>query len=73
MNANVWEWTSSIYLSYEYDATDGREDINDTDSDRVMRGGFEYFSLASYSAWSRNYSDPNFRYHLIGFRCTRDF
>jgi serine/threonine-protein kinase len=35
---NVWEWTSSLFDYYPYDATDGREDSDALD-DRIARGG----------------------------------
>ena len=41
MSGNVWEWSSSVFGSYPYDANDGREDINSTD-DRALRGGTWY-------------------------------
>jgi formylglycine-generating enzyme required for sulfatase activity len=38
MAGNVWEWTSSKYQDYPYDADDGREDLED-DAVRTLRGG----------------------------------
>ena len=39
MHGNVWEWTSSTKRDYPYKANDGREDLSDTASCRVVRGG----------------------------------
>lgn len=39
MAGNVAEWTSSHDMDYPYDATDGREDLTQINSDRIIRGG----------------------------------
>ncbi len=38
MSGNVWEWTSSLFDLYPYNATDGREDPKSL-SERIARGG----------------------------------
>lgn len=48
MVGNVWEWTSSLYRNYAYQADDGREDISSFGF-RVVRGG----SFLSYQGIAR--------------------
>ncbi|MBN1313113.1 MAG: formylglycine-generating enzyme family protein [Anaerolineae bacterium] len=38
VSGNAWEWVSSIFKDYPYDAADGREDSNAA-GDHVLRGG----------------------------------
>jgi formylglycine-generating enzyme required for sulfatase activity len=69
---NVWEWVSSVYAPYPYDAGDGREDPGSPLA-RVLRGG----SYAS-PTWrhlrcaARSRSAPGRRSPHIGFRIARD-
>ena len=72
MAGNVWEWVSSVYAPYPYDAGDGREDPG-APLARVLRGG----SYAS-PTWrhlrcaARSRSAPGRRSPHIGFRIARD-
>ncbi len=69
MSGNVWEWVSSLYQPYPYDAADGREDLTASGS-RTLRG----------SSWSNNvtYVRSAYRYRFVptltnnylGFRCS---
>jgi formylglycine-generating enzyme required for sulfatase activity len=69
---NVWEWVSSIYRPYPYDASDGREDASDQTSIRVWRGG-SYSSYAEFlNPTARRNGDPSWEYNN-GFRCARDW
>ena len=53
MQGNVWEWCSSLYLPYPYDASDGRESLT-APGLRVLRGGG--------FADTAEYLDPSFRH-----------
>lgn len=70
MSGNVWEWVSSQYRSYPYDAADGREDMESGDQ-RVARGGSANANREMVRAVTRTRADPLLGYRFIGFRCAR--
>jgi len=73
MAGNGWEWVSSAYWPYPYDAADGREDLT-RDEVRGTRGGGHDSSAAELTTThrgrqvSRHYRSGH---HNIGFRCAR--
>ncbi len=68
MAGNVWEWTSSLYKDYPYNANDGREDVSSS-GNRVRRGG-SFFNTENYArAASRDISTPDSTKYYLGFRC----
>jgi formylglycine-generating enzyme required for sulfatase activity len=71
MAGNVWEWVSSLYQSYPYSPTDGREDLSASGS-RVLRGGSWNYSDGSARSANRSGGDPTYAsLNYIGFRCSR--
>ena len=68
MHGNVWEWCSSKYESYPYNADDGREDINDAGSARVLRGGSWDIDVTHCRSANRYVGRPSNRYGRVGFR-----
>lgn len=67
MAGNVWEWTSSQYRYYPYDADDGREDT-ESDARRTLRGGsWGNFGLDVRCA-ARDGGFPVGSYGYSGFR-----
>src|SRR5690606_7838326 len=76
MSGNVWEWTSSMYEAYPYDAGDGRESADETTADqsRVLRGGaWSVDDPDNLRTSSRSASLPVNADSSTGFRCVRDF
>ena len=67
MIGNVWEWTSSLYKPYPYNANDGRESDSSRDA-RVLRGGSfsndDYYVRCAF----RNYHGITAHSDYIGFR-----
>ncbi len=76
MAGSLFEWTSSLYKPYPYQADDGREVSFDVDSTgyRVFRGSpwyhsYQEFDNISATARFEGFTDYGYWYH--GFRCAR--
>ena len=70
---NAWEWVSSAYAPYPYNASDGREDLKPGPV-RGTRGGGHDSRMAEGTTTQRGRDlSRNFRsgHHNIGFRCAR--
>jgi len=70
MAGNVWEWVSSLYKPYPYNANDGREDMNSSDA-RVLRGGSWFSNDGSLRTTNRFSNEPTQTINVFGFRCAR--
>jgi len=70
MAGNVWEWVSSLYMSYPYRANDGREDLTEGIA-HIIRGGSWNNGGAYIRSANRSYTNPYVSSELIGFRCSR--
>jgi formylglycine-generating enzyme required for sulfatase activity len=74
MSGNVEEWVSSLYRDYEYNAMDGREDMQNTTSARVLRGGsIQGAADHFFRAADRLREGPSVTFNIFGFRCARDY
>ena len=69
MSGNVWEWTSSRYDSYPYNADDGREGLMTTFRLIALRGGGWDNTRADVRAADRIGYMPHNRVNNVGFRC----
>ncbi|MBL8165319.1 MAG: SUMF1/EgtB/PvdO family nonheme iron enzyme [Anaerolineae bacterium] len=72
MSGNVWEWASSLYWDYPYQAADGREDGTNRTDAHVLRGGSFLVASNLLRAADRIRDNPVFDFSLdVGFRCAR--
>jgi len=70
MGGNVWEWVSSLYMPYPYNAIDGREDFNATGS-RTLRGGSWLNIADNLRVTGRLRAGATNTSSYVGFRCYR--
>jgi formylglycine-generating enzyme required for sulfatase activity len=73
MAGNAWEWVSSAYRPYPYQADDGRENL-EAGPVRGTRGGGHDSSAAGITTTQRGKNlsrAPQAGHHNIGFRCAR--
>lgn len=77
MSGNLFEWVSTVYeieeFPYPYRAKDGRENLNRTDLDRVLRGGSIIDGVAELRSANRFGGTPQTMNGLDGFRCARSY
>lgn len=74
MSGNVFEWTSSLYMDYPYDATDGREVGEGVEAGaiRALHGGSWYSNPVNSRAVVRSgYASDARYYDFIGLRLVR--
>jgi len=69
MSGNVFEFVSTAYARYPYDATDGREDVSDLAISRIYRGGINSYIDNGASTTIRFRLDAGERNWFVGFRC----
>ena len=73
MSGNAWEWVSSAYRPYPYDARDGRENPA-VGPVRSTRGGGHDSPAAEITTTQRGRNlsrNPASGHHNIGFRCAK--
>jgi formylglycine-generating enzyme required for sulfatase activity len=71
MTGNTWDWTSSLYKPYPYDAADGREESAISSARRVVRGGACSGAQVSARASYRYDGDAAVRDANLGLRVVR--
>ena len=71
MTGNTWDWTSSLYTPYPYDAADGREAPSPPGARRVGRGGSWNDAQVHARASYRSYLAPDVRNSNLGLRVVR--
>ena len=65
---NVWEWTGSVYSPYRYRADDGRENPEDAEARRVVRGGSWDDDRGDARSACRDDGSPGYRGYDLSLR-----
>jgi formylglycine-generating enzyme required for sulfatase activity len=73
LSGNVWEWTSTLYQDYPYDADDGREVYTTDNSLRVLRGGSFDNTKDFLRTTLRLRASSGYVDEIRGFRCALSF
>lgn len=73
MAGNVSEWTSTSDMSYPYNSFDGREDMENAGSYRIIRGGDFASSSDVVNSILRGALTSSDNYFTAGIRCARDY
>ena len=73
MSGNVREWVSSIYGDYPYNATDGRENENNSTDFRTTRGGSWRDTMTAVRSSYRLPLQPDSATNFVGMRCVLTF
>ena len=68
MTGNTWDWISSLFTDYPYDAADGREEVNATSAPRVLLGGSWNVVRLPARASCRYFHAPGERNYIVGLR-----
>jgi formylglycine-generating enzyme required for sulfatase activity len=68
ISGNVYEWTSSAFHPYPYAADAKREDPEQADARRVLRGGSWFNSRVFARCACRLHYDPGYRNYDVGLR-----
>jgi formylglycine-generating enzyme required for sulfatase activity len=71
MTGNTWDWISSLYTPYLYDAADGREALSPPGARRVVRGGAWNGGRGLARASFRGGDAPGDRSDNVGLRVVR--
>ena len=65
-SGNVWNWTSSLYLPYPYDAE--KSEVAEAEGERILRGGSWFDDRRFLRAAARGRYVPDYFNYYLGFR-----